>query len=64
MNNFSKEDYVKETGLSAKDVQELKEAFVQNYASQKGWNTGSLTSEQIMEIHQQDGYKKAGMLLS
>lgn len=64
MNTFTKKDYVKETGLSSKDIQELKEAFVEKYASTKGWDTNNLTSEQLSEIYQQEEYKKAGLLFS
>jgi len=64
MNTFSKEDFVKETGLSDKDINELKEAFVQKYASTKGWDLRNLTSEQLSEIYQQEDYKKAGLLFS
>jgi len=62
--NYAKEDFIKETGLSDKDIQDLKEAFVEKYANLKGWNKSSLTTEQLSEIYQQDEYKKAGMLFS
>jgi len=64
MNNFSKEDFVKETGLSEKDLNELKEAFVEKYADLKGWDSTNLTQEQLTEIYQQEEYKKAGLLFS
>jgi len=64
MNNFTKDDFIKETGLSEKDIHELKEAFVEKYASLKGWDKTNLTTEQLSEIYQQDEYKKAGMLFS
>jgi len=63
-NNYTKDDFVKETGLSEKDVQELKEAFIEKYASFKGWDSNSLTSDQLSEIYQQEEYKKAGLLFS
>lgn len=59
-----KEDMIRETGLSEEDIKELKEAFVEKYAQQKGWDKDNLTQEQLMEIYQQDEYKKAGLLLS
>jgi hypothetical protein len=62
--DYSKEDFVKETGLSEKDVNELKEAYVQKYASLKGWDSTNLTKEQLSEIYQQNEYKKAGLLFS
>lgn len=64
MSNFSKEDFVKETGLSEKDIQDLREAFVQKYAHLKGWDVSNLTQEQLSEIYQQEEYKKAGLLFS
>ena len=63
-NNYTKEDFVKETGLSEKDLHELKESFIEKYASLKGWDSNNLTSEQLSEIYQQKEYKKAGLLLS
>lgn len=62
--DYSKKDFVKETGLSEKDVKELKEAYAKKYAIEKGWEFDNLSSEQLNEIYQQDGYKKAGLLLS
>jgi len=55
---------IKETGLSEKDMFELKEAFKQKYAKMKGWNPKSLTTEQLNEIVQQPEYKNAGLLFS
>lgn len=62
--NYKKEDFVKETGLTEKDVKELKEAYAKKYAIEKGWEFGNLSTDQLNEIYQQDGYKKAGLLLS
>lgn len=64
MTNYTKDEFVKETGLSNKDIQELKETFILKYAKLKGWNPNDLTTEQLTEIHQQDEYKKGGLLLS
>ena len=64
MTNYSKDDFVKETGLSEKDTNELKEAFVEKYANLKGWDSDNLTQEQLTEIYQQEEYKKAGLLFS
>lgn len=58
------EKLIKETGLSEKDLFELKEAFVEKYANQKGWDKNKLTSEQLNEIYSQDEYKRPGLLLS
>ena len=55
---------IKETGLSDKDLVELKEAFVEKYVIIKGWDKENLTSEQLNEIYSQDDYKRPGLLLS
>jgi hypothetical protein len=55
---------IKETGLSEKDLFELKEAFIEKYAKMKGWDKEKLTTEQLNEIVQQPEYKSAGLLLS
>lgn len=62
--DYKKEDFVKETGISEKEIQELREAYVKMYAEQKGWNSDKLSLIQLNEIQQQDGYKKAGLLFS
>ena len=55
---------IKETGLSEKDLFELKESFIEKYAKFKGWDKDNLTTEQLNEIVQQPEYKSAGLLLS
>jgi len=37
---------------------EKKRAFVEKYASLKGWDSDNLTQEQLSEIYQQEEYKK------
>jgi hypothetical protein len=64
MSDFTKDDFIKETGLSEKDLHELKEAFIEKYADLKGWDSSNLTTEQLSEIYQQEEYKKAGLLFS
>lgn len=61
---YTEKDFVKETGLTEKEVQELKEAYIKQYAVMKGWDYSTLSNDQLNEIQQQDGYKKAGLLLS
>lgn len=55
---------IEETGLSDKDLKMLREDFVDKYAKDKGWDIEELTTEQLNEIYQQDGYKKPGLLFS
>lgn len=61
---IAKNEMLKETGLSDKDMRELREKFVEKYVNQKGWDKNTLTMEQLNEIQQQDEYRKPGMLLS
>ena len=55
---------LKETGLPEKELEILKEKFVEQYASKKGWDKNNLTKDQIFEITQQSGYKSPGLLKS
>ena len=55
---------IKETGLSDKEMKELKEAYVKKYAIENGLDYDNLTNEQLNEIRSQEGYKQAGLLLS
>jgi hypothetical protein len=64
MSIYANDEFIKETGLSEKDIQELKEAFVEKYANRKGWDSTKLSKDQLTEIYQQEEYKKAGLLFS
>ena len=55
---------LKETGLPEKELEILKEKFIEQYASKKGWDKDNLTKDQIFEITQQSGYKSPGLLKS
>lgn len=59
-----KEKMIKETGLSEKDLVYLREKFIDKYTKEKGWDKEKLTTEQLNEIFQQEGYKKPGLLYS
>jgi len=59
-----KEQMIKETGLSEKDLKELRENFVDKYVKEKGWDKEKLKPEQLNEIYQQEEYKKPGLLFS
>ena len=61
---YSKEEFIKETGLSEKDLQELKEAFKEKFVAEKGWDKNNLSQEQLIELINQEGYKNAGKLFS
>jgi len=53
----------KTTGLSDQEVNMLREQFVNDYSKNKGWDRASLTTEQLIEIKDQKGYKTPGMIL-
>jgi hypothetical protein len=57
-------ELIKETGLKEKDLELLRETFVEQYATKKGWDKNKLTPEQLFEITQQSGYKSPGLLKS
>jgi len=59
-----KEQIIKETGLSEKDLKDLREKFVDKYINEKGWDKNDLKPEQLNEIYQQEEYKKPGLLFS
>ena len=61
---MDKKELIKETGLTDSDLQELRESFVEKYTMKMGWDKNDLSKDQLLEIQQQDGYRKPGMLLS
>lgn len=58
------DNYLKNSGLSEKEIKSLREKFKMDYASEKGWDAKNLNTEQIFEIHSQNGWKTPGLLLS
>lgn len=40
----------------------LREKFVSEYATKKGWDISNLTNEQLTEIKAQKGYQCPGMI--
>jgi 5-bromo-4-chloroindolyl phosphate hydrolysis protein len=61
---IARNEILKETGLTEKDLRELREKFVEKYVKEKGWEKSKLTMEQLNEIYQQDEYRRPGLLLS
>lgn len=55
---------IKNETISEKDVKMLREKFKIDYAMSKGWDPLNLTTEQMIEITQQKGWKSPGLLLS
>jgi hypothetical protein len=63
MSHMEKRSIDKTTGLSDQEVNMLREQFVNDYSKNKGWDRASLTTEQLIEIKDQKGYKTPGMIL-
>jgi hypothetical protein len=43
--------FLKDSSLSEKELNDLREKFKQEYAKLKGWNPSNLNAEQLNEIH-------------
>jgi hypothetical protein len=50
--------------LSKDDMTMLREKFITEYARKKGWDKNRLTTEQLLEIVQSNGYKNPGIIKS
>jgi hypothetical protein len=50
--------------LDPEVINALREKFISEYASAKGWSRGNLSSEQMLEIASKPEYKTPGMLKS
>lgn len=57
-------EIIKNTGLSNEEITLLREKFIVEYSKEKGWNHKELTTQQMLEIANQKGYKTPGMVLS
>lgn len=58
-------EYVKgDKSLTKEELTTLREKYIHEYSKKKGWNSDSLSSEQLLEIVQSNGYKNPGILLS
>jgi hypothetical protein len=56
-------ELIKNTGLSLEETTLLREKFIIGYSKEKGWNHKELTTQQMLEIANQKGYKTPGLLL-
>ncbi len=63
MSHLEKRSIDKSTGLSEQELNLLREKFISEYSQKKGWVRESLTTEQLLEIKEQKGYKTPGMIL-
>ena len=63
MSQLEKRSIDKSTGLSHAEIEMLREQFVSQYANNKGWDRTKLTTEQLIEIKDQKGYKTPGLII-
>lgn len=56
-------ELIKNTGLSLEETTLLRERFIIDYSKEKGWNHKELTTQQMLEIANQKGYKTPGLIL-
>ncbi len=57
-------ELIKNTGLSQQEIDMLREKYLNEYAKNKGWDPKNLSTNQMLEIVSQKGYKTAGLILS
>jgi hypothetical protein len=50
--------------INKNDLNLLREKFIENYSSKKGWDKSNLSPNQLLEIVEQKGYKNPGILYS
>jgi 5-bromo-4-chloroindolyl phosphate hydrolysis protein len=55
---------IKNEIMSDQDIQLLREQFKEKYVKMKGWDLKTLTTEQMIEITSQKGWKTPGLILS
>jgi hypothetical protein len=58
-----KNNLIKSSGLSDKEVTMLREKFISEYSKDKGWNSKELTTHQMLEIATCKEYKNPGLIL-
>lgn len=56
-------DMIKGQVLTTDELNLLREKFVSEYSKQKGWNPKDLSTNQMLEIVSQKGYKSPGLIL-
>jgi len=54
---------LKKSALSEEEQILLRERFINEYSTKKGWNSKDLTSTQMLEIATQKEYKSPGLIL-
>jgi hypothetical protein len=61
--NEEYDDLVKDSTISDRDIEELREIFKREYAKKKGWNPDNLTIEQVNEICSDPKWKTGNFLI-
>jgi hypothetical protein len=56
-------DLIKDSTISEREIDELREIFKIEYAKKKGWNPDNLTIEQVNEISSDPKWKTGNFLL-
>lgn len=57
-------ELIKDKKLSDTEVLELRETFVHNYCTNKGWDVYNLSFEQVIEIREHKEWKNPGVIKS
>jgi len=57
------ENKIKNNPLSNDELTFLREKFINEYSKSKGWNPSELSTQQLLEITTQTGYKTPGLIL-
>lgn len=56
-------DLIKDSTISEREIDELREIFKIEYAKKKGWNPDNLTMEQVNEISSDPKWKTGNFLI-
>lgn len=56
-------DLIKDSIISEREIDELREIFKIEYAKKKGWNPDNLTIEQVNEISSDPKWKTGNFLI-
>ena len=57
------EKMIKNEAMPSEDVTLLREKFINEYSKKRGWNPKELTTNQMLEITSERGFKTPGMIL-
>jgi hypothetical protein len=65
-NNLFDGDELLKSGssISSVDIVSMREQYLERYSKSKGWDKTKLTTEQLLEIVETQGYKTPGLIKS